>query len=78
MYNISQDSWSIAPEMNIKRYHHSSCGLDDMVYVVCGRYSSSVLLDSIERLNARLFINNPESGVRWEKLNIGPSELSAR
>ena len=35
-YNIKQDAWELAPNLNQARYFHSSCTLGGMIYVTCG------------------------------------------
>ena len=51
MYNINENAWTDAPEMNYARHHHSGCTMSDYVYVFCGSSYINSNLNSIERLN---------------------------
>ena len=46
VYNMSEDVWKSAPNMDWGRTMHSSCYLDGKVYVFCGmvdhRYTNSI------------------------------------
>ena len=35
-YDILANEWTSAPKLNKKRAYHSSCTLEDFIYVFCG------------------------------------------
>ena len=35
-YDSAKKVWEILPELNVPRQGHSSCAMDDTVYVFCG------------------------------------------
>ena len=51
-YLISANSWSFAPSLNYARADHSSCTLNEVVYVFCGRTTHG-LVNNIESLDTR-------------------------
>ena len=70
MYNISQDVWYLAPDLNEERENASSCELGEFIYTFGGLKSQAgYQLNSIERLNAKLLTSGYEN-VRWEMLQI--------
>ena len=65
-YDIQNDSWSRAPALSRPRVGHSSCALNDMIYVFCGgvvnpddndEIGEPYADNSIEFLNAGALIN---------------------
>lgn len=54
-YLIDSDLWSLsAPDLNIRRHNHSSCALQDKIYVF-GGYNTSMhsFLNAIETLEVK-------------------------
>ena len=36
-YNINQEKWEDVAKLNMKRWNHSSCALNEAIYVVSGK-----------------------------------------
>ena len=70
-YRVSTDSWTIAPALNQGRQMHSSCVVDNSIYVCGGTDGQHGHLESIERLpfHDQAGVND-ESTSHWETLNI--------
>lgn len=51
MYDVTANSWTIAPDLSVERCNHSGCSLNDSIYVFCG-FSNNKRLKCIESLDA--------------------------
>ena len=68
-YDIANQSWLQAPEMNTARRSHSGCSLGDSVYTFCGYNKTDEWLNSIERLNANYYVNGSRN-LAWITITI--------
>ena len=73
-YRISTDTWTTAPDLNQCKSSHSSCVVENTIYV-CGGYSRQFkFVDSIERINV-----SEKTGIlagsHWETLNVTAPNL---
>ena len=68
IYNIEQNMWYEAPDLNKERENASSCEQGEYVYVFGGLKSQAgYQLNDIERLNAELLASG-YANVAWETL----------
>ena len=73
VYSVSDNRWSLIPDMNVERSDHGSCAVENYVYVACGLSSRYYkYLQGIERIN----MNAIDDG--WEKIDLYYSLLSPR
>ena len=49
-YDSMRDRWESLPKMNVARYLHSSCTLENTLYVLGGRDDKRWTIKSIEKL----------------------------
>ena len=67
MYDIYKNKWTTGPTMVTPRLNHSCCTHGDKLYAIAGsggREYNSVLLNSIEVVDASLWKRNEK--VQWE------------
>ena len=77
VYSIESDSWTLGPSLKQSRKNHSSCSLKHMIYTFCGCNFLDGYLASIERLNARDFLQG--GAATWELIKpIGFEQLTKR
>ena len=80
MYNISNDQWTKAPKLNQNRANHSSCVLQNQIYVFCGMtYQKDGAVEptnTIECLNAIDWVINMQA--EWELIQLKSGSISER
>ena len=74
MFDIENDEWNLAPNLNKKRAAHSSCSLENSIFVFCG--ATQAYMMSIEMLDAEGFINGEP--VEWQLVQLNEGSLSPR
>ena len=69
-YDIAKDEWFSAPQLQVERAYHSSCGIGQFIYAMCG-LNDSGCLNSIERMDVDVCLESWfPSFLRWELLNF--------
>ena len=66
-YNIASNQWFKAPEMNEGRYDHSSCCLNEFLYVFGGKNPRKNTISSID---ASQVTSSSNSGAQWVDIQV--------
>ena len=78
VYEVSTNTWTKAPPLNIARGDASTCAFNnEMLYVYGGKADYEKFAEKIEKLDARRFISG-DRDVAWELIEVQTTEVLTR